>query len=92
MPNPVAVIMPASTAVPRAFCAPDPAPLLTASGSTPKMKHSDVIMMGRKRRREASTVASNKSLPPLCNDLANSTIKIEFLAERPIMVSRAICR
>lgn len=43
--------------------------------------------MGRSRRREASSVASTKSLPLLFSSLANSTIKIAFLADSPMMVS-----
>ena len=86
MPKPVAVIIPTSTAVPSAFCAPAPAPLLNASGSTPRIKHRDVIMIGRRRIREASSVAATRSLPPLCNALANPTIKIEFFVTNPINI------
>ena len=63
MPNPVAEIMPAMTAVPSAIWAPEPAPLLKASGTTPRMKQSEVMIIGRKRRREASNVAANSSFP-----------------------------
>ena len=82
--------MPVMTAVPSAFCAPDPAPLLMANGITPRIKHRDVIMMGRKRSRAASTVAVIRSFPPSCNALANYTIRMEFLADSPTMVSTAI--
>ena len=47
----VAVIMPPITPVPMAFWAPEPAPLLRASGSTPKMKAREVIRIGRSRSR-----------------------------------------
>jgi hypothetical protein len=36
----------------------DPAPVLKASGSTPNMKASEVIRIGRRRSRTASSVAS----------------------------------
>src|SRR5690606_9085971 len=43
----VAVIMPLMTPVPMARWLPDPAPLAMTSGSTPRMKASEVMMMGR---------------------------------------------
>ncbi len=90
MPSPVVVSMPAITAVPSAFCAPDPAPVLIARGTTPRMKHRDVMMMGRKRIRAASTVADSKSFPLSWRVLANSTMRMAFFAERPMMVNTAI--
>ena len=66
MPSAVAVSMPAITTVPRAFCAPAPAPLLSARGMTPRIKHRDVMMMGRSRSREASMAAATRLLPALC--------------------------
>ena len=45
----VAAIMPAMTAVPMAFWLPEPAPVLMASGKTPRMNASEVMMMGRRR-------------------------------------------
>ncbi len=45
-----AVIMPPITPVPMARWLAEPAPLARNSGSTPRMKASEVITMGRKRR------------------------------------------
>ena len=90
MPSPVAVSIPAITAVPSAFCAPDPAPALIARGTTPRIKHRDVMRMGRKRSRAASTVADSTSFPLSWRALANSTMRIAFFAESPMMVNIAI--
>src|SRR5690606_38683844 len=49
MARKVEASMPPITPVPTAFCAPEPAPLAMASGSTPNMKASEVIRMGRRR-------------------------------------------
>ena len=49
--------MPVSTAMPIDFCALAPAPLASTSGTTPRMKANDVIRIGRKRERAASTAA-----------------------------------
>ena len=49
----VATSMPPTTPVPIEWRLAAPAPLLRASGRTPKMKASEVMMMGRKRRRAA---------------------------------------
>ena len=87
MPSTVALTMPPNTAVPMAWRPPAPAPVPITSGSTPKPKASEVIKIGRSRRRTASSVASNSSLPCSCSCLANSTIRIAFLHDRPTVVS-----
>src|SRR3954469_11588142 len=46
------------------------------------MKASEVITMGRKRRRAASIAASKADLPSRCCSAANSTIRTAFLAAR----------
>ena len=58
-----------------------------ASGSTPRAKASEVIKMGRRRRRTACRVASMRPAPSSCSCLANSTIRIAFLADKPTVVS-----
>src|SRR3546814_11494211 len=58
----VAEIMPPTTLRPIAFCPPEPAPLATARGRTPKTKASDVMRIGRKRNRAAVTAASSNGL------------------------------
>jgi hypothetical protein len=45
----VAANMPPITPVPTACCAPEPAPLDSASGSTPDMNASEVMRIGRRR-------------------------------------------
>ncbi len=84
----VAVIMPPITPVPMACWLPAPAPVDTASGNTPSMNASEVITMGRRRMRHASTVASTRPLPCSYWLLANSTIRMAFLADRPMVVNR----
>ena len=46
--------------------------------------------MGRKRSRAASTVAESTSFPLSWRALANSTMRMAFFAERPMMVNIAI--
>ena len=72
------------------FCAPA-APLESISGTTPKMNANAVIKMGRKRRRADSRAASWMGMPPSCFALANSTIRMAFLAARPINMIRPTC-
>ena len=50
--------MPPITPVPIEWRLAEPAPVQIASGSTPRMKASDVMMIGRKRSRAASMAAS----------------------------------
>ena len=49
------------------------------------MKAIEVIRIGRKRRRQASSVASTRLMPPSCSLRANSMIRIAFLDDRPMM-------
>ncbi len=77
------------TPVPTAFCAPLPAPWLITSGMTPRTKASEVIRIGRRRILDASSVASMMPLPSFSiRSLANSTIRMAFLADKPIVVSK----
>ena len=84
--------MPPITPVPMAWRALAPAPEETNSGNTPRMKASEVIRIGRRRRRAASTVASRRLRPACCSATANSTIRIAFFAARPITVIRPILK
>src|SRR5690606_771981 len=56
----VAANIPPNTPKPTAFWLAAPAPVAIASGTTPRMKAKDVMRIGRKRSRAASTVASSK--------------------------------
>jgi hypothetical protein len=58
MARKVAASMPPITPVPTECRAPAPAPLEKASGATPRMKASEVMRIGRKRSRAASTAAA----------------------------------
>ena len=88
-PSVTPATMPPSTPVPIARCAPEPAPVAMASGSTPKPNASEVIRIGRNRIRTACIVASTSSMPCSRLRLANSMIRIEFLLVRPTVVSIA---
>ncbi len=84
----VALNMPPMTPRPTAFSLPDPAPLAMASGSTPRTKAREVIRIGRNRKCAASTAASIADLPCASRSRANSTIRIAFFDDNPIVVSR----
>ncbi len=89
----VAASMPPITPVPIEWRAPAPAPVDSASGNTPRMNASDVMTIGRKRRRAASIAASVSDLPSSrCMCAANSTIRIAFFAASPTSVTSPICR
>ncbi len=85
----VAASMPPMTAVPMAWRLLAPAPALTARGTQPRMKASEVITMGRKRRREACMAATSRLRPSRQDSTANSTMRMAFLAARPTRVTRA---
>jgi len=55
------------------------------------MKASEVITMGRSRSLAASIAALTASMPASRFILANSTIRIAFLAARPMSSTRPIC-
>ena len=91
IPNTVTPSIPENTAVPKACRISAPAPVPSTSGTTPRMKASDVIRIGRSRSFAASSTASAAVAPASCRCLANSTIRIAFLAARPIRTTRPIC-
>lgn len=74
--------------MPMAFWAAEPAPVAIARGTTPRIKASDVMIIGRRRSRAASSVASKSPMPLSMRSLANSTIRIAFFAAKPIVVSK----
>jgi hypothetical protein len=82
----VPVIMPPSTPVPMARWLAEPAPLAMASGSTPSTEghrgHDD----GAEAQMRGFQGRLDHPLPWACRSLANSMIKIAFLADRPMMV------
>ena len=80
----VAATMPENTVTPIEMRDAAPAPLDRISGTTPRMKANEVMMIGRRRSLAASIAALTASLPASSFILANSTIRIAFLAARPI--------
>ena len=78
------------TPVPTELRAPAPAPVERTSGSTPRMNASEVMRIGRNRRRAASSAAAEYDSPSPRLSMAYSTIRIAFLAARPISVTRPI--
>ncbi len=88
----MALIIPPITPVPMACWLAELAPVAIASGTTPRMNASEVMMIGRKRRRAASSVASIRSWPSSYRLLANSMIRIAFFADRPMMVISPILK
>ena len=54
--------MPVNTVMPIDLRALAPAPVASTSGATPRMKANEVIRIGRKRARAASTAASTIGL------------------------------
>ena len=86
----VAATIPPMTPVPTEWRAPAPAPVEIARGSTPRMNASDVIRIGRKRRRAASIAAADGVSPSWFLSTAYSTIRIAFFAARPSSVTSPI--
>ena len=84
--------MPKNTAVPRAWRISAPAPTANTRGATPRMKANEVIRIGRRRVRAASIAASQRFMPFSSSFWrANSTIRMAFLAARPISTMKPIC-
>ena len=86
----VAASMPPSTPVPIDRRLAAPAPVAITSGSTPRMKAIEVIMMGRKRSLAASIADSTSERPSWCCWLANSTMRMAFFADSQISVTNPI--
>ena len=86
----VAASMPPNTVVPTEVFDAAPAPEAIISGTTPRMNAKEVIRIGRSRSRAASSAASTSGMPLSRFSFANSTIRIAFLADRPISVTRPI--
>jgi hypothetical protein len=83
--------MPLNTVMPIERRALAPAPVANTSGSTPRMKANEVMMIGRKRTRAAAITASAASAPAAWCSRATSTIRIAFLADSAISSTSPIC-
>ena len=82
--------MPPMMPVPIEWRALAPAPVAIAMGTVPKMKASEVMMIGRRRSSPASIAASVTLRPSFSLATANSTMRMPFLAARPTISSRPI--
>ena len=82
----VAKSMPANTVVPIEWRLAAPAPPATTNGDTPRMKANEVMRIGRKRWRAAWTAAWRREAPWFRSSVANSTMRIAFLAASPTTV------
>ncbi len=91
MPSSVALSIPPMTTVPIVLRETPPDPDASQSGTQPSTNANDVIKMGRSRMRAPISAASINDLPRSYSVLANSTIKMAFLAARPINMIRPIC-
>ena len=87
-PSTAAVNIPPTTHVPMSCRPLAPAPVDTTIGKTPRMKANEVMMMGRKRSRAASSTALWRLRPLRCSVTANSTMRIAFFAVSPMMAMR----
>ena len=90
MASVVSPSMPPMIPVPMEWRELAPTPMATASGSTPRTKASEVMMIGRRRISPASIVASISDRPCLRRSTANVTRSSAFFAPRPISTSRPI--
>ena len=74
--------------MPMLLRAPAPGPLAKTSGMWPMTVAAVVMRIGRSRVSAASMTAWTLSRPCSCSLLANSTIRMPFLAIRPTSVIR----
>ena len=75
---------------PSARRASAPAPLAKMSGTAPSTAAAMVIITGRKRVRQASRMAASTLAPSSRRMLANSTMRMPFLAMTPTSSTRPI--
>ena len=81
--------MPPITPVPMSCWLAAPAPVAIASGKTPAMKASEVIRIGPQPQPRGLPSPRPRGSAPLCSaSSANCTIRMAFLADSPIVVSR----
>ena len=79
--------MPENTVVPSARREAAPAPVAMRSGATPKMKASEVMMIGLNRNSAAASADFAIDMPLSWRSLAYSTIKIAFFEANPMRVT-----
>jgi len=86
----VAASIPPMTVVPMICRATEPAPVAKNKGTHPRMKAKEVIKIGRSLSLAPASAASMRGLPFSYSALANSTIRMAFLAARPINITSPI--
>ncbi len=86
----MARVIPPKRAMPITTLASAPAPEAMTRGMTPRMNENAVIRIGRNRSLADLTAASNRESPLSNSSLANSTIRMAFLAAMAISMTRAI--
>ena len=91
MPSVLAASMPAKTGVPTERRDNAAAPAAVTSGNSPRTKAIEVIITARNRVFAPSRAASAIGRPASRCSLANSTIRMPFLAARAISTTRPIC-
>ena len=75
-------------AIDNGFCNSEPISEEKSSGTIAKMVVSEVMIIGRKRLRPASCIASNNGTPALRNSLIASSFRIESLITIPQVTIR----
>ena len=82
--------IPPTTVEPRILRETAPDPVAIASGTQPRMKAKAVMRMGLSLSLAASSAASMTGRPFSTSSLANSTIRMAFLAARPMSMMSPI--
>ena len=91
MESSVELIIPPMIAVPIEIREPAPAPDAQASGTAPMTVENAVIRIGLRRTLTVSIRAGSTARPLSTLILAYSTMRMEFLADRPISTIIPIC-
>lgn len=89
--NNIPINIPPMADVPSERLALAPTPNENIKGNRPIIMAKDVIKIGRRRAPAPSTAAQEMLIPIFRRSRANSTIKMAFLANRPINMISAIC-
>ena len=87
----IAAIIPSKTAVPTARIVAAPAPDAMTRGTSPAMNANEVIITARNRNLAASIAAATICSPRRRCSIANSIIRMAFLAASAISTTMPIC-
>ena len=86
----MATSSPENTTVPILTRLPEPKPLASSRGKKPAREEMAVSRIGLRRAMAAPLIAVSRSSPSAMRWLANSTIKMPFLAARLTSTSKPI--